>query len=208
MLKEKLCNVVKPTEYFIHPHCLQSFLAVQQHALLPVTEVAAAIVQSGHDQNLRVEEALSDAPGYPFLPVEELLFFEPYQGLGDRLLQALFAPQNLNSLLSPATLVKLAECFDKNWRNIADCLNTSETSKRMLAELEQDDHKTDISKCLEILTEWSARVEGTYSALHRDLGQYSIFRGRNPLVSFILRLHEALNCLFTVVVALVLEDAC
>ena len=59
----------------------------------------------------------------PFLTVEDLLYFEPYQGIGLELLVTLYSPRNQQEVIEYPMFEKLAEALKVHWENIAIALN-------------------------------------------------------------------------------------
>ncbi len=174
-VKRTVCKGIETKECFIHPKCLDD-LSPPEDSLIPLNDVAAALLHSSH--NIVLTEALSKAQGSPFPSTDDLLYFEPYDGIGINLLQALSNPQNKHTVIEESTFEELAEALHKQWENTAVVLHTRQA---IIMGLRDSVNVNDVKKCMEIFTRWSAG-KGTYSALQHDLGQYSIFRGRNLLV--------------------------
>ncbi len=177
-MKGRVCKETETKEYFIHPKYLES-TSPPEYALIPLSEVATALLQRGH--RIVLNETLSKSHMSLSLSIEDLLYFEPYEGVGEDLLQSLFDLENQSKVIEHLALEELAEAFHMSWQHIGITLHTRHA---VLAELAMNDRISDVKKCTEILTRWSAG-KGMYSDLRRDLEHYSIFRGRNPLVSFL-----------------------
>ena len=178
----KLCPQVKPKEFIIHPHCLRHYpLQASAEFKIPMTQVTEAIVEK-HSNLILDYHTLSDIPDHPFLPLDNLVLFEPYQNLGKELLKKLFNPLHCASseFVPKETLDDIARAYHTKWKALSDVLNVPLT-----AEVER--LRSDLQKCRDILTAWSLRG-GTFAALRHDMGQYSIFVGRNPLVSLLAQI--------------------
>ncbi len=174
--KDKVLKDIQTAEHLLHAHFITD-ISVPDCANFALSQVASALIQK--EASIRLDDpALKDVPGYPFLLLEDLLYFEPYQSMGEELLQMLFSYQNLAKVIHPQTLYMLAQALYARWQSIAITLHMSPADIDML----KSESGSEVDKCFRVFTRWSNR-EKTYSDLHRDLGQYSIFRGRNPLVS-------------------------
>ena len=173
-IKDKCCSGIAPKEYLLHPHCLKTY-PIPMLSRISMLQVTKSIL----DKNpfvLLDDEALSHTPGYPFLPIEKLLYFEPYHCLGIKLLKEIFNPQCRNESALPENIIQnLSKCMAENWKHLACILQVSPF------EVGHDCESRDaIQKCRRTLALW--KEEGTYGCLRRNLSRYSIFAGRNPLV--------------------------
>ncbi len=78
-IKRTVCKGIETEEYLIHPKCLDGH-SPPEHSLIPVSDVAVALLQRDH--KIVLNETLSKLQGSPFLLTEDLLYFEPYEGIG------------------------------------------------------------------------------------------------------------------------------
>ena len=176
-IKDKLCSGITPKEYLLHPHCLTTY-PMPMLSRIPMFHVAKSILHKKYSVPLD-DEALSHTPGYPFLPVEELLFFEPCHCLGIKLLKEIFNPQCRDETAVPENIIQnLSKCMVEKWQYLTCILQVSPV------EVEHDCESHDnIQKCRKALALWREESSsGTYGSLRRNLSHYSIFAGRNPLV--------------------------
>ena len=184
---QKFCSEVKPKEFIIHPHCLRHY-PLQASAEIPMTQVTETIVEK-HPYLIVDDHTLPDTPEHPFLPLDKVVLFEPYQNLGRELLEKLFNPLHCASTerVPEETLDNIARAHLTKWKALSEVLDVPPELT-----LEVDSSTSDLQKCMDILTAWSQR-DGTFAALRHDMGQYSIFAGRNPLVSLWLLQLATLN---------------
>ena len=178
LLMQKFCPQVRPKELIIHPHCLHCYpLQASPEFEIPMTQVTQTIVEK-HPYLIVDDQRLSNTPDHPFLPLDKLVLFEPYQNLGRELLESLFNPLHSASTqrVPEEILHNIARAHQAKWRALSEVL------KVPLELTEMDSSRSDLQKCKDILNAWSLRG-GTFAALRHNMGQYSIFAGRNPLVS-------------------------
>ncbi len=174
----RMCKETKLLEYLIHPHCLHSF-PIEDPVLLPISQTAPAVIEGR--KILLDDDRAKEAPGYPFLSIDKLLDYEPYQGMGFELVHELVSKKDSKERVPRHILDKLADVLDERWKEFAVTLHFT---PRAIADIAKDSSKSEIEKCCEMFRRWSING-GMYGSLYHDLGQYSIFRGRNPLVSLI-----------------------
>ena len=177
-VKSKVCKEVNPEEFLIHPHCLKTY-PMPMISQIPMNQIAWSILNKKRCVNLD-DEALSHTPGYPFLPLEELLFFEPYHCLGVELLRDIFNPECRDESAVPENIIqKVAVGMEEKWQHLAHILQVS------VSHVESDPSSlNNFQKCRKTLALWAVSSRsGTYRSLCHSLSQYSIFAGRNPLVS-------------------------
>jgi len=176
-IQKTFCPEVNVKELVIHTHYPhQQHYPLEVAAEISMTDVALSIVN-------KHPNVISSCQEHRFLKLNDLIFFEPYQGLGKELLRKIFNPAQKPTKCVPETdLHSIARALHKKWELLAEMLDIA---PEVITELERDTKSDPIQKCMTVLTSWSQR-NGTFVALRQDLGQYSIFFGRNPLVSLIL----------------------
>ena len=184
-IKDKFCSGITPKEYLLHPHCLKTY-PIPMLSRIPMLQVAKSILYKNRFVLLD-DKTLSHTPGYPFLPVEELLYFEPYHCLGIELLKQIFNPQCGDESAVPEKMIQnLSKCMVEKWQHLAYILQVSPFEVKHDCESHDD-----IQKCRTTLALWKAESgSGTYASLRHDLSQYSIFAGRNPLVGAYMHAHD------------------
>ena len=183
-IRNKVCTEVYPKEFFIHPHYLKT-CPIPKISQIPMNEIARSTFHKKRFVPLD-DKAL---PGYPFLPLEELLFFEPYHYLGAELLRDIFSPQYHDSAVPENVIKKVAACMQEKWQHLAHILQVS------VSQVESDlSCLNNFQKCRKTLALWAVRSSsGTYRSLRHSLSHHSIFAGRNPLVSVHIHLVNSSN---------------
>ena len=136
-----------------------------------MTKLARAIVQK--DKYVIFEDRK-----HRFLDLKTSLYFEPYQDLGMELLERLFNPPNSREVVPVETLYDIAAALQNKWELLAHVLDIFSNT---IAEIKRES-PLQTERCNSVLFKWS-QSNGTYAALRSILAQYSIFGGRNPLVS-------------------------
>ena len=163
----EFCSKVSTVESFINPSDTTQYplKPTSQLALYDMTEVASAVATGA--------SSVVHDTGRP-ISLDSLLSFEPYTDLGEDNLRELFseAKQRLKML-------SIAECIpNRNTEMIKKIFNPSPTQLR-----ERMSGGSIASPVYHVLDMWRDSCEGTYQCLREKLDQFSVFAGRNPLVS-------------------------
>jgi ankyrin repeat protein len=162
---QDFCPQIKPVESFIHPSGATKF-PIKLTSEMPrfnVQKVAEAIVKDGDHCPLSVVSATRT------ILLDHLVTFEPYAEIGLSILK--------NLLSHP--MKKLSD-------NNLEILSLKSSGKVNICSKIFKESKTLSSppdELLTVLREWRDGCEGTYKCLKERLDQYSIFAGRNLLVS-------------------------
>ena len=171
--KEKLCPKVPTKEYFLHPSQVKeySFKTPAKRKLVSVVEVSKAVVKG--------EECVVGSSGEP-IDFKTLLLVEPYTNLNENVLQELFSGEA--KVVSDRFLYSVAECVhDKNKKDILlTMLNVSQGRLEDMIALQPPISKF---KTYFLLLQCWRGDSGTYQSLRETLDQFSVFAGRNPMVS-------------------------
>ena len=114
------------------------------------------------------------------LRLEELLHFEPYDNLGEVLLQELFNENNpeYHQQITDEFIYRISEhMHDKT----DDYITIFKPSPLRLTNLTTP--PGDIHKLAQVFRLWKEEIgaKGTRCNLHKKLDQFSVFAGRNPL---------------------------
>jgi ankyrin repeat protein len=166
---QDFCPQIKPVESFIHPSGATKF-PIKLSSEMPrfnVQKVAEAIVKYGDHCPLSVVSATRT------ILLDHLVTFEPYAEIGLSILK--------NLLSHP--MKKLSD-------NNLEILSLKLSGKANICSKIFEESKTLSSppdELLTVLREWRDGSEGTYKCLKERLDQYSIFAGRNLLVSVYTR---------------------
>ena len=111
--------------------------------------------------------------------LEELPQFEPYAQLDQHILEELFDEHNQETI-SDEFLHHFANRVRKNDSKFVDLF------EHLIAEIydHNDQEPPPLpSDLVSVMQVWRDHSEGTYQCLRRELDQFSVFAGRNPLVS-------------------------
>ena len=164
----EFCSKVSTVESFINPSDTTQYplKPTSQLALYNMTEVASAVATGA-------SSVVHDS-GRP-VSLDSLLSFEPYADLGEANLRELFSEEKQR-----LKIFSIAECIpDKNTELIKKIFKPSPTQLR-----ERMSGGSIASPVYHVLDMWRDSCEGTYQCLREKLDQFSVFAGRNPLVSW------------------------
>ena len=182
--KQTFCPNVSTEESFIHPAQLNYPLAcIREMTLFSLPIVSQAII--------KIQPcAVSNSPGKK-CNIEDLLHFEPYSDLGERILQILFNQENGETIVTDDFLYSIAASIIEN----TDDHTALEFKKKVFTKIlnlptvayKQETCDSDLDpkiyKLLRIFQTWKSCSAGTYQCLREKLDEFSLFCGRNPLVS-------------------------
>ena len=166
---QDFCPQIKTVESFIHPSGATKF-PIELTPEMPrfnVQKIAEAIAKYGDHSPLFVVSATQT------ILLDHLIIFEPYAEIGLSLLRNLHSYQNDDvNKLSDQDLEILSLKLSKKANII--CIQIFKESQTL---------SSPPGELLILLKEWRDGCEGTYKCLKEKLDQYSIFAGRNLLVS-------------------------
>ena len=114
---------------------------------------------------------------YEAVSLKSLVQFEPYAALDKEVVRFLYHPKNI------ALKEKLSNSFLSCFADGVQDLESASLFHRILAQAMQSSQASPSLELVHSLKAWRSGTEGTYQCLRAALDQYSIFRGRNPLVS-------------------------
>ncbi len=159
-------SLIDPQEVVSHPLKPSSELT-----LFRVRDLAAAVISQ--------KEAVKSV--YRALSLKRLLQFEPYAGLDLNTLQCIHSDKNIekDAQISNAFVSNFAsQISDPNiilkYRQILSQYRVSNVNIQSVSPRQE---------VVQALEAWRSETEGTYSCLRETLNKYSVFTGRNPLVS-------------------------
>ena len=165
-VKKEFCNNVATVEKFVpnpqYPINLK--LSVSLHKL------AHSI--SHH------EEAVLLSVVTPF-DITQLVFFEPYMFCNPQCLVDLFCKDLVSCYVSP----QFIECISSNISCVDDFCTLLNVPLHKVAVASSS---SDYDKAVRMFLEWQTLSDGTYQCLRQYMDKYSIFSGRNILVSYLI----------------------
>ena len=180
--RKEFCPKVYTEEDILHPSHLDKYPFVPfKTTKFSIIEISRAITEE--------KSCVVDTTGKKVCKLTELLRFEPYVGLQETFLKQLFSE----------------ECATENVTDdfgyqLQDNDRTHLFSKFLFKSTIPSFHFTPTCftpspshEAVHLLRCWRGKVKGTYSSLRKHLRKFSIFGGRNPLVSCELCLHVELQ---------------
>ena len=161
--KEKLCPKVSTKEFVLHPSQVREYplKSPAERDLISIIEVSRAVVEG--------DPGAVNAFG-KITRLEEMLSFEPYYCLGERNIREVFSDQNLEPV-SDTFIHSLARCDSEKAKQFEKLLVPSGLAVGSSLSMGQ------------VLRQWRDNSQGTRKCLRETLDQFSVFAGRNPLVS-------------------------
>ena len=168
--KEKLSHNVPTKEFVIHPTQLTyPCNHINDKHLFNIMEISEAVIEG--------KPYVVDVTGKS-TEMNKILLFEPYSNLGLNILHQLFN-ENSNDTVSIEFLYKVAERVHNKKDLFIDMLKPSQL------QLDKKIRQAPPGRCEEfvcVLQCWRGD-SGTYQSLREKLDHFSVFAGRNPLVS-------------------------
>ena len=179
--KQTFCPNVSTAESFIHPkHLCYPLPCIREMNLFSLPIVARAIVQ--------IDPCAVNESG-ELLSIDELICFEPYSCLGESMLQKLFNQENAETIVTDGFLQNMAGAIVEN----TDDHTTREFKRKVFMKvfkispvaIKEATHDSDLEteRLFGIFQAWCSHSDGTYQCLRQKLDDFSLFHGRNPLVS-------------------------
>ena len=199
--KEEFCPRVNVQESFIHPSELVNYphLDMDEINKINIYEIAEAIkggVPCALDQHNKM------------FPIERLLYFEPYAGIGKGLLSKLYLQSNHK--VTRDFLHEVSERCPTKYHKFAVVLDVPPSDIR--AFMDEPSCKNNPAFLLLHVFDQSWRgsraEKGTYQELREKFDKYSIFCGRNPLVSNSKFIWAPMFCAHSLHSTLILASGC
>ena len=160
--KEELSPVVTMKESLINPGCLTPPTIRSSLHSFSLSELAEVLVEE--------KSVLVSQPGKAIVEVEQLLHFEPYSCFSVETLEELFAEENSGKIVSEIYLSKTAHTRVNQLKQVLLSIKLQRVQPGY--------------RCEQVFQVWKENTQTpTYSALRSALDKYSVFCGRNPLVS-------------------------
>ena len=174
--KERFCGAVELRESLIHPAELSSYPLKSPKVLtsFTITELAIAIAED--------QEVVTGKQMHQMLGINELLYFEPYAFFNPALLAELFDKENSKEDIPVRFLSEIGETTYPKKDEFGNVLKVPLRSPQAIADPICRDNPAHISALM--FRAWKAsNPTSTYQALRSALDRFSVFCGRNPLVS-------------------------
>ena len=181
--KERFCAAVELKESFIHPAELFSY-PLKSSKLLPcftITELAAAIAE---DKQVVTRK---QGHGQQMVGISKLLYFEPYTCFNPTLLTEMFKAENSDKEVPDIFHLDAGKAAHSKMHILVKILdhNPRELQAAIAIAAESKTYKDDpMHNCFLLFRTWAlCSPSRTYQALRAALDRFSVFCGRNPLVS-------------------------
>ena len=169
--KNEFCRKVEMSESLIHPKNTVNYpIDITQAKCVSIRDVAQTVKEGKELVVLDSRERFH---------VEELLHFEPYANMEESLLRKLREdPSQHHQAISDHMVNHIVEYAHVNVDDYNTIFKPSQLKLATCATIPGDVHKL-----AQILRLWKEEMgpDGTCCRLHRQLDQYSVFAGRNPL---------------------------
>ena len=176
--KEELCSAVTMKESLIHPNCLTT--PVSGNSLqFSISELVEALLEN--------ESGLVSQPGEKVVEIDQLLYFEPYTCFSADVLRELVTEfeNSSDKFVSEDFLNRVSKTSHTKLDQLKQVLSFNSAKFRAAlarAPPFQRDHPE--YQCKLVFQVWKENTQSpTYRALRSALDKYSVFCGRNPLVS-------------------------
>ena len=168
---EEFCPDVSTTEMIIHPSSVTYPLKLDAPTLFSLHEIATAVCEA--------KTSVVNEDGV-LATLEELLSFEPYAHLGERILHELFSEEkpHCDKEVTDEFLYCISDEVHEKKEKFVKLFKPPAT---MLIERIQQAPPGSTHEVARVFQLWRDRSEGTYQCLRKELDQFSIFCGRNPL---------------------------
>ena len=173
--KEELCSTVTMKESLIHPSCLTTPMTGTALQLFSVSELVEALLEK--------ESVLVSQPGNKMVEVNQLLYFESYSCFGGELFRELITEPG--KPVCKTFLDKVPKNSHANVYQLKQALGI-DTVKFQAALARAPPFKQDQPEYQHklVFQVWKENTPSpTYSTLRSTLDKYSVFCGRNLLVS-------------------------
>ena len=185
-IQQEFCPAVTSMmEYLIHPKDVQYPLTKDGREMkkFSVNDIAQRVIENKPFTSEILQRGM---PEY----IEDLLLFEPYLGLGADIIQKLFSSEDEAQEVTKYFLNQLASQTFERLSMYKKMINPKEAR---YAELCEQAPFNQVKQCYYLFQLWSKRGSATFKALRQLFDGYSIFHGRNPLVSTSRLVHTLLS---------------
>ena len=172
--KQDLCPAIGMEEFLIAPSSLQDSFESRELTLTlySMSEIAKVVIVG--------EEFPIDTEGKNTIHISWLLPFEPYFNFGENLVDSLFKPgQRIMSPTKPNFIVMAKRCYEK-LDDFKKALNPDPFAFQR--ECVKPDC-TEVDRCVALFQIIQRRGCKTWRDFEEEFSRFSVFCGRNPMVS-------------------------
>ena len=174
-IQQEFCPAVTPMmESLIHPKDVQYPLKDgREMRIYNVNEIAQRVIENKPFTIESMQRGM--------IYMEDLLLFEPYLGLGVEIVQQFFSSKSENKEVTEHFL--LNQLASQTFKRLCMYKKMINPNEARYAELCEQAPFNQVKQCYYLFQLWSKRGNATFKALRQVFDGYSIFHGRNPLVS-------------------------
>ena len=172
--KQDFCPAIGMEEFLIAPSSLQDFFESRKLTLTfySMSEIAKVVIAG--------EEFPIDTEGKNTINISRLLPFEPYFNFGENLVDSLFTPgQRIISPTKPNFIMMAKRCYEK-LDDFKKALNPDPFAFQR--ECVKPDC-TEVDRCVALFQIIQRRGCKTWRDFEEEFSRFSVFCGRNPMVS-------------------------
>ena len=178
-----ICPQVRITEFFVHPSSVEYPLKVSEGiTLFSLAAVARAVASA----KPCVVSDCGRNKDFEFLKVEDLLCFEPYSDSGKEVLKEIFNNDNYNKKISDDFIYRISDSIAHRAQEIQKKKWLTNVFELPFIQLQEQTSRVPEGPTRELIglfQTWRQCTAGTYQCLRETLDKFSVFCGRNPLVS-------------------------
>ena len=174
--KQDFCPAIGMKEFLIAPSSLQYPFEGTELTLYSMKEIAKVIITG--------KEFPKDTEGKSTIHISQLLPFEPFFNFGEDLIDNLFTPdQSRESEISRHNMFQIANKCYKMLDDFKEALQPNPTAFQR--ECVKPDC-TEVDRCVALFQIIQRRGCKTWRDFEQEFSRFSIFCGRNPVVSLML----------------------
>ena len=170
--KQDFCPAITMKEFLIAPSSLQYPFEGREHTLYSMKEIAKVVIAG--------KEFPKDTEGRSTIHISQLLPFEPFFNFGENLVDSLFTPgQRIISPTKPNFIMMAKRCYAK-LDDFKKALNPDQFAFQR--ECVKPDC-TEVDRCVALFQIIQRRGCKTWRDFEEEFSRFSVFCGRNPMVS-------------------------
>ena len=170
--KQDFCPAITMKEFLIAPSSLQYPFEGREHTLYSMKEIAKVVIAG--------KEFPKDTEGRSTIHISQLLPFEPFFNFGENLVDSLFTPgQRIMSPTKPNFIMMAKRCYEK-LDDFKKALNPDQFAFQR--ECVKPDC-TEVDRCVALFQIIQRRGCKTWRDFEEEFSRFSVFCGRNPMVS-------------------------
>ena len=191
---KQFCGAIELNENLIHPEELLSYPLRNIGDLFKyfINRLASMIMERKEVITVKVGER------FKTIEIDELVYFESYTSLSDKLMAFLYSgDDSLDQPIPDSFLLDFASSAYLKQSKLKEILSFNESELAGAVAQCDEQYKADQRhQCFLLLRTWRDSNENTtYNGLRKLLDSFSIFCGRNPLVSYAIIIVLHANCM-------------